>query len=276
MIVKMIWDVLGKSMRLQLLILLLCLLVSACTQNDTPIVEPTKADPDAVRTAIVKTQNAPPAGFESVGFNPIDFNRDQLPSSYFEITVNFEGQYTQTGEDTSASLKMQVWENGVRRARRVKLSFIGDALSGGVTNVEAVRFENDFYLLDSNAICTINSDAAHDIATLTAGEIVGGVTLAIPTGIIGDVNGQDGYQYGFGEADLKINIFQADPSVIDVVGGEMWVVPSFNVVGRFGVSLNTHNARILFGTQPVTGALRYEYNLLTIGDDTPIALPNGC
>jgi hypothetical protein len=262
--------------RLFLLVLLAFTIIACNRQNETPIALPTPANPEAVKTAIIKTQNAPPAGFDSVGFDPIDYHRDELPSSYFEITANFEGQYTETGEDTSGSLKMEVWENGVLRTRRVKLSFIGDALSGGVSNVEAVRFENDFYLLDANGICTINSDAARDIATLSASRIVGGFTLAVPTGVVGDVNGYSGYQYGFGKEDLKVNIFQANPSVVDIVGGEVWIIPEFNVVGRFGVSLNTHNARILFGDKPVTGALRYEYNVSNIGVDTDIALPNGC
>lgn len=254
------------------------LLLAACQNqsNNSRVVVPTLADPEGVQTAIVKTQNAPPPGFESIAFDPIDYNRDQLPSWYFEVTVNFEGQFTQTGEDANGALQMKVWENSVFRRRRVVLNFLGDSLSGGVTNLEAVRFENDFYLLDSSGICTKNNQAAQEIATLTAGRIVGGVTLALPTGVIGDVNGYAGYQYGFGKENLTIGIFREDPSVVDVVGGEIWVIPEYNVVGRFGVSLNVHNAKVLFGEAPVTGSLRYQYNLFDIGEDIQIALPNGC
>ena len=256
--------------------MMLGLFVAACNQNSNPNAAPlpTSANPDAVRTQIAMTP--PPPGFETVGFDPIDHNRDQLPSWHFEVTVNFEGHYTETGEDATGSLVMEVWEDSVFRTRRVILSFLGDALSGGITRVEAVRFENDFYILDANGICTRNNEAAQEIATLSAERLVGGVTLALPTGIAGDVNGYTGYQYAFSEENLTIDIFRNAPSVVDVVGGEVWVLPEHNVVGRFGVSMNVHAAQILFGEQPVTGSLKYQYNLFDIGEAPNIALPNGC
>lgn len=261
---------------LLLLIIFVCLLVVACdrgsSSDDVPL--PTVANPDAVRTQMAITP--PPPGFETIGFDPIDHNRDQLPSWHFEVTVNFEGQYTETGETATGSLVMQVWEDSVFRTRRVVLSFLGDAISGGNTRVEAVRFENDFYILDANGICTQNNEAAQNTATLTAEQLVGGVTLALPTGIAGDVNGYVGYQYAFTEENLTIDIFRNTPSEVDVVGGEIWVLPEHNVVGRFGVSMNVHAAQILFGEQPVTGSLEYQYNLFDIGEPPNIALPNGC
>jgi len=257
---------------------LLILTLAACQFNNSSndaVVVPTQANPDAIRTQNASTP--PPAGFETVAYNPIDFNRDQLPNSYYEVTVNFEGQFTETGEEATGSLIMRVWEDGVLRRRRVILNFLGsEAISGGVMNLEAVRFENDFYLLDSNGICTQNNDAAREIATLTADRIVGGMTLALPTGVAEDVNGYTGYQYLFDAQDLIINIFATAPSAVDVVGGEVWALPEYNVAGRFGVSLNIHNAQILFGTQPVTGTLRYQYDLFDIGEAEGISLPNGC
>jgi hypothetical protein len=252
------------------------LLIAACDRNNDSgtLPLPTRADPEAVRTAIAITP--PPPGFETIAFDPIDYNRDLLPSWHFEVTVNFDGHFTETGEEASGSLVMQVWEDSVFRSRRVILSFLGDALSGGITRVEAVRFENDFYILDSNGICTRNNEAAQEIASLTAERLVGGVTLALPTGISDTINDYVGYQYAFAEENLSINIFRNTPSVVDVVGGEVWVLPEYNVVGRFGVSLNVHAAQILFGEQPVTGSLEYQYNLYDIGDAPNISLPNGC
>lgn len=262
-------------MRYWVLMLLILTAVACSTSGgDAEVVIPTRVEPDAFRTQIASTP--PPAGFESVAYNPIDFNRTDLPASYFEVTVNFEGQYTQTGEDATSSMLMRVWENGLERKRRVVLSFVGDALSGGVQNLEAVRFENDFYLLDGNGICTRNNDAAREIATLSADRIVGGVTLALPTGIAEDVNGHLGYQYGFDAQNVTINIFAENPSAVDIVGGEVWALPEFNIAGRFGVALNIHNAIVLFGDQPVTGVLRYQYNVMSIGESENISLPNGC
>ena len=258
------------------LVILMGLLVAACNQTGNTSTEPlpTRANPEAVQTA--NSVTPPPPGFESIAFDPIDHNRDQLPSWHFEVTVNFEGQFTETGEDASGSLVMQVWEDSVFRTRRVVLSFLGEALSGGITRVEAVRFENDFYILDSNGICTRNNEAAQEIATLTAERLVGGVTLALPTGVAEDINGYTGYQYAFNTENLTIDIFRNSPSTVDVVGGEIWVLPDHNVVGRFGVSMNVHSAQILFGELPVTGGLKYQYNLYDIGEPPDISLPNGC
>lgn len=258
--------------------ILALVLLSACHRgSDEDVVAlPTPANPDAIRTAIVKTQNAPPTGFESIAFNPIDFHRDSLPSAYFEVTLTFTGQYTETGEDAASSLVMEVWENNLLRQRRVVLRFLGQALSGGVTRLEAVRFENDFYILDGNNICTKNNQAAQEIGNLMAGRLVGGFTLAIPSGRVGDANGFPSYQYEFAKQDLVLNIFRETPSAVEIVGGEAWFLPEQDVIVRFGVSMNVHNAKILFGEVPVTGGLRYEYNLLDIGSETPITLPNGC
>ncbi len=258
---------------------MLCSLVllAACQAQDeesAPLALPTQADPQAVRTQLATTPV--PTGFETVAFDPLDYNRDQLPGYHFEVTINFEGQYTDTGEDTTAGLVMQVWENSVLRERRVVLSFTGEALSGTLGRVEATRFENDFYILDASGICTQNNAAARDIATLQAGQLVGGVRLALPTGQSGLVNGVQSFQYAFGEDTLSINIFQDEPSALEVVSGEIWVTPEVNVVARFGASMNMHNVRVLFGENALTGNLTYQYNLLDIGAEQPITLPNGC
>lgn len=266
-------------MRRFLLLMMSLFLLAACdppSDNEGSVLLPTQANPEAVRTALVTTP--PPEGFESVAYNPIDHNREQLPSWYFELSVNFDGQLTETGEDVSGNMTLRVWEDNITRARRVVLRFVDEqgVLSGGISSLEAVRFENDFYLLDENGICTQNSEAAREIATLSAAQLVGGTTLAVPTGVSDIINDQQAFQYGFSSENVTINIFREEPSVVDVVGGEVWAFPEFDVAGRFGVSLNVHNAKILFSTTPVTGALNYQYNLYDIGEPTNIALPNGC
>jgi len=261
---------------------LLCLLcLAACTSAEkAPVVLPTLAQPEGVRTAIVKTLNAPPVGFETISFDPIDRNRDALPSWHFEIVVNFEGQYTQTNQPSTASLRMNVWEDSVFRRRRVLLEFTGEALNPqGVTRLEAVRFENDFYLLDSNGVCTYNSPAAQEIGALEAGRVVGGLRLAIPVGVSETVeNFEDEtlYQYGFSPQDVSITLFNEPPSAVSVDGGEAWLLARYNVIARFGLALTVHHARVLFGQEPVTGLVRYEYHLLDVGQDVEISLPNGC
>lgn len=262
--------------RLSMLFLMILFLFSACQEKEAQVPLPTEAKPEEVQTAIIKTQNAPPPGFDSIAFNPIDYNREKLPGWAFEVTVTFTGQYTATGEEATGYMLMRVWENSVLRQRRVLLQFDGEALSGSVTRIEAVRVENDFYLVDSNRICTINNEAAQDIATLSAGRIVGGFTLAIPTGRVDQILGFPAYQYGFDKNNLQISIFQEQPSTVDILGGEAWLIPELNVVGRFGVGMNVHNAKILFGENAVTGELNYQYNLVDVNETQDIAIPNGC
>lgn len=256
---------------------LFILLLTACGLNSAAeVIVPTRAQPDAIATALLITQHAPPAGFEQISFDPIDTNRDALPSWYFEINVYFTGQYSSNNENADSSMRMQVWQDSVHRSRRVILDFEGGALSGGLEWVEAVRFENDFYILDANGICTQNNAAAREIATLNASDIVGGVHLAVPNGASGEINGYMSYRYGFGREDLTLGIFREAPSLLEIRAGEAWHLPDHNVIVRFGTLLNMHNARILFGDQPVTGELRYDYNLFEIAEPVNIALPNGC
>ena len=258
------------------------ILLAACNgQSSDSVHVPTRANAEGIQTAIVKTQNAPPPGFDTISYNPIDANRETIPGWHFEVAVNFEGQYTNSGITANGVLVMNVWENSIERTRRVTLNFEGEVLSGGVTQVEAVRSGNDYYLIDASGVCTKNTQAASEIANLTAGDIVGGVTTAVPTGIIGEINTYSGYQYGFSEEAVIIRIFRGEPpSAIDILGGEIWLVPDLGVAGRFAVSSTVHNGKILFGTDPVTGLLRYEYNLYEVSDGLDglinIAIPNGC
>ncbi len=262
--------------RLIFFCLMFVLFLAACRQQESSVPLPTEAKPEAIETAIIKTQNAPPPGFDSIAFNPIDFNREQQPKLAVEITVSFNGQYTATGEAATGYLIMNVWEDNVQRRRRVLLQFQGDALSGGVSRIEAVRIENDFYLVDANRICTINNPAAQEIATLTAGRIVGGFTLGIPTGQVDTIHEMPAYQYGFDVNNLQIGIFQTQPSTVEILGAEAWLIPELNLIGRFGAGMNVHNAKILFGENAVTGELHYQYNLLPESEQQDIAIPNGC
>ena len=268
----------------QILVILLIGVValSACDQNDDPIVIPTPANPEAIQTAIILTENAPPTQFATIGVNPITFNRDSLPGWRSKITVNFEGQYTDTTQNTTGTMVMEVWENSVLRIRRVVLNFLGDALSSQMgereegLRFEAVRVENDYYLLDAAGICTQNSEAAIEIANLDAERVTGGVTFAQPRGVKDTINGYDSFQYGFLGENVVLNIFREQPSAVDVVGGELWFIPEFEVVGRYAAVFNVHNAKILFSDQPVTGQLRFQYDLMELAELPNLSIPNGC
>ena len=61
---------------LWILIGILCL--AGCNQASTPQPLPTLAEPDAIATGLVLTENAPPAGYDTVSFPEIDENIDQL------------------------------------------------------------------------------------------------------------------------------------------------------------------------------------------------------
>ncbi len=59
-------------------VMMIILILSGCNQAASPDVLPTLANPEAIATGLVLTENAPPPGFESVSFPSIDANLTDL------------------------------------------------------------------------------------------------------------------------------------------------------------------------------------------------------
>ena len=95
---------------------------------------------------------------------------------------------------------------------------------------------------------------------------------------IEDINGFQAWQYGFDEQFIKPPAiqFEGENNELDYLSGAVWVSPEHNVVVRYTVEMNVHRATLLFGERPVTGRIRYQYDVYDIGLPPVISIPNRC
>lgn len=260
--------------------LLICVMLvwalAACDAfKEDEVVVPTIANVEDAATAIVLTENAPPDGFQTVSYNEIDENLTQIAYSRFEIEITFEGIYADTSEATTGSMHLEAVANQLAVAREVDIEFEGEVFSGGATDLKAVRLSNNYYMINPNGVCITETSQIQEIANIRAGQIIGGVESAGPTGNRGEVNGYQVWQYGFAPEALVHPQLQTTAE-LDLLTGEMWVAPEFQVVIRYIVEMNVENAQLLFGNRPVTGRVRFEYNVYDLNLEQNISIPNGC
>ena len=111
------------------------------------------------------------------------------------------------------------------------------------------------------------------------GQLIGGVQFAPPTSRIDtDINGFTAWEYGFDAQFINPPLLQLvqTNAALDYLTGSIWVSPEHRVVVRYTVEMNVNRAIIFFGDTPVTGRLRYQYDVYTIGERPNISIPNGC
>lgn len=274
----------GHFYALLITLLISVMLLAACDRllGDEDIVLPTQAslDFDQYQTAIVFTQNAPPTGFETVAFPQIDDNLITTVYSRFEINLYLEnGYYSDTGEPVGQGyMRLRVWNDEFNVARHLQMEFLGDVFAGSSSNLDIVRISNDYYMVDVNGVCITDPSVIAEIANLNAGQLIGGFEFAQPTGRQDTVNGIEVWQYGFDPQYVNRPAVEllADTSAVDLLTGEVWVSPQYNVVVRYGIEMNVHRVRLLFGDREVTGRLRFQYDVFDIGVPPNISIPNGC
>lgn len=263
-------------MRRVLLPLLFLLSLSACHRGQEPL--PTPADPVAEATALALTQNAPPPGFQTAAFPQIDANLTLLAGWRYTVLLTFDGVYARTPRQTSSRTEAQVWFNQLGAARRVVVTTQGELLGlERLQTLEGVRLGQDAFLLRDGA-CLTNADAdAALTADLRAGELIGGVTLATPTGRRATMNGVPSYEYAFTPDVLNLpNLRLADGGRITSMSGEVWVAPELNAVVRFYVTMAVDNAVFFDRPLPVSGTVLIRYDLFDVGVLPNISVPFGC
>lgn len=266
----------------QLLITASLLLLAACntTRGILPEDIPTEASLDDLATALPLTQNAPPAPFNRVqtGFDRIDNNLPNLSGWRYVVQMDFDGTFTGTPRETSASAQAEVSFNQLATARRILFNTTGELIEENGGTYEAVRLGPDSFLITDGA-CRAGStgDAVAAASELRAGDLVGGVRQATPGGRKAVINGTEVYLYTFAEADLVLpTISPADGGRVTLESGEMWIAPAHNAVVRYYLNLDVEDA-ILFDLQlPVSGSVRLRYDLYDIGTDFNITVPFGC
>lgn len=268
-----------------LLVSLIGLMIGACDEvdklaGDEEVVIPTLATLTDLQTAQYLTQVAPPAGFATVSFPGIDDNLRTTVYSHVVITVSFDGAYSDPAPDDPAniqsSMRIEFWNDEFNVARQVRIEFLGNVFSGDGSNLNVVRLSNNFYMLNPNGVCITDPAQTRDIATLQASQLLGGVNLANPTGRPNElINGYKSWQYGFTPSAMNYPSIQTT-NAIDILTGELWVAPEYNVVIRYRVEMNVYQAILLFGNRPVTGRMVFQYDVDQIGIPPSISVPNGC
>ena len=82
------------------LLTLILLLAAGCQQDDGPL--PTLANPAAIATGSVLTENAPPSGFDTVAFPRIDANLTDLPGWRYAMDMEFNGRFARPSREANA------------------------------------------------------------------------------------------------------------------------------------------------------------------------------
>lgn len=269
----------GRRSRLVLLLALLVALTACSTAgSEEPV--PTVARLDTLPTAIFLTEHAPPTGYDRVTFDPIDARLQDRQGWRYMVTGRFEGTYDATGEPANGVLDLSVQVDALGEARRVVLRVEGGALSpdDDPRRLEGVRLSNDYYIVDTNGVCSAGGDNASVIADLSAGQIVGGVSQALPTGHQDTINDVPVWQYTFTPDNVRLPAIHLDEDSFVSVDADLWIAPTYNAVLRYDLTVTTRGVRILSGSEPVSGilTLRYELDVPSLDTRPNISIPNGC
>lgn len=260
-----------------LLALLVLFALAACQPQD-PEALPTLAQPEALATANLLTENAPPPGFSEVAFPRIDDNLTRLSGWRYEMIFSFTGVFARTPRETALSTRATVTYDQVGSARRVVASIDNDLESpGDPVESEGVRLGPDTFLVREGTCLSNAGSDAQLLADLSAGDLLGGVQQATTAAEIAVINGEQAWRYDFQLEDLRLpNIQLIEDSRILELRHDLWVAPEHNVVVRFYVTMEVENVILLQGTLPVSGTVILRYDLFDIGVVPNITVPFGC
>jgi hypothetical protein len=272
--------------------LTLCLFVLAgCsigTATDSPPVIATLASFDTLPTARFLTQNAPPPGFGTVQVDPIDRYLTDHSGWAYTVTGSFDGHFDNSGDSVRGRLRARVQSNELGQTRRVVLEVEGRAFlpDEALLALEGVRWSNDYYVVDVNGACSVDQGGSIggglSLGDLSAGQILGGVRDASPTGHRATLQGLDVWEYTFAPEQMRLPaIFRTPASAVDV-DTELWIAPAINAVLRYDVTAAVSGVHLLWADRatasPVSGTLELRYELDVPLLDVPpnIAIPHGC
>jgi hypothetical protein len=262
-------------MRQILALIIICLFVSGCL-TEQPM--PTAASIEASETETYLTSVAPPPGFEQVVFREIDKNLSDLPYYDYVVSLAFDGVHSDTQKAMQGVIRAEVYSNGLGGERRVVLEVSGEAFNvQDKRRIEGVRISNDYYLVDQNNTCGKVTDAAsRGVADLSAGNLIGGINNASFTTNRKKIGEIDSRQYVFSPDDIVPPPMQfGEGGTVSVASGDLWVTPENKVVVEYSITLNIKNATIQ-GNGPLTGQIRANYKLGSVGVPHNISIPNGC
>lgn len=263
-------------------VLLASMLLAACDSilGDNAEPSPTIFDQsfEEYQTSLPFTVNAPTPGFESVSFPEIDDNLPTVSYTKFDVTVTFDGYYTDTSEPVNGYMRLTAWNDEFNGSRQIQIEFEGDVFSGGASNLDVVRIVNQYYMINPNGVCITDPGQVSELANIRAGQLIGGIEYAEPTSNVEEIDGIQTWQYGFDEQFINPPAiqFEGENNEIDYLAGAIWVSPEYNIVMRYTVEMNVHRATLLFGERPVTGRILYQYDVDVLEEPPAISIPNRC
>ncbi len=275
-------------LRIALLVILAILLIACQGRGDSLEDLPTRSPSvDAIGTAIVLTENAPPPGFrDPQSFPQIDANLDQLANWRYEVTFAFDGVFSGTPRPAATRTEAQVWFNRIDTSRRVVVQASG-IVNGEQTDTpierEGVRKGPDTFLVQGNTCLGGANGAAAAVADLRAGDLIGGVGHAAPISRLATIHGEEVWRYEFSPADLTIpGIDFVEGGGVTSMTGELWIAPEHNAVIRWWATMEVEDAILPVlsvdptSAAPVSGQLIIRYDVYEIGIDPNITVPFGC
>jgi hypothetical protein len=255
------------------------LLVAACEQRVQEIPAlPTTANVSDMATAVVLTQNAPPAPYNTeIRFPRIDDNLLELSGWRYTVRLEFDGVFARTTRPARASASAEVEFNQLASARRVRVETSGEMIGQDEDNAyEAVQLGPDAFLI-RQSICQNNTEAAALAADLRAGTLIGGVNSAAPAGRQATINGEPTFGYSLTGEQLVLPTLRAgDGGMISLTSGELWFSAEHNVVVRLWMNLQVTNTFVFDRQLPVDGTVVIRYDLYDVGTAYNISIPFGC
>ena len=251
-------------------------------ESNTPL--PTRVDLTQLPTVYFLTENAPPAGWGTLALDPINRLLPEHHQSWtYTVKGSFEGTFDTSGERATGQFEAAVQVDNPGQAQRVVLTAEGNAfLPGDKLQLEGVRFSNDYYLVDVNGRCTKNEESGSAVADLSAGDLIGGVGRAVPTGHQQAMQGAQTWQYTFAPMDARLPAIHRLPDSYVALAADLWIAPELNAVLQYQVTATVGGVYILWADQsassPVSGTLFLQYDLdVQQLDLIPnISIPHGC
>ncbi len=259
----------------RVLSLLLVLLTGCSGLGQTP--PPPPHSPESLATAIRLTENAPPAGYETIAFPRLDAGLDDLAGYRVVLELRFQGVYASTLQETSGIIRAEVWGDGLTPARRVRLDAEGPVFASEPRDLEAVRIVDTSYLINEEGRCLLNVDnTAQAVAGLSVHDLLGGVEQVPYAGIQAVLNGEQSYRYNVDSGAVTLPFIHQEEGSVVTASGELWVAPEVDVVTRYYVNVDVSRVTLLEGEQSVSGQVYVRYDVYEIGTVPNISIPFGC
>ncbi|MCS7072749.1 MAG: hypothetical protein NZM00_14685, partial [Anaerolinea sp.] len=133
-----------------------------------------------------------------------------------------------------------------------------------------------FLVRDGVCLTGARADAAA-AADLRAGDLIGGVSQAVPAGRQAVINGEAVYAFRFEPDAFRLPAIRLEAGgALTIDSAELWIAPARRAVIRFYANLTVTRALLFDRARPVDGAVLLRYDLYDIGTAFNITVPFGC